>query len=133
MPVDSRTYKRVAYYIKGVDDLLPHAWRRWAVCTRSDRTGSRVLPRRVSEHLVRLLARATQRRRVLFLLAILIGITGETGLLSAWFLWRANLVLILLRSHLAIPPWPLGLPGLDAARVACVPVTISNSGALPSL
>jgi hypothetical protein len=41
------------------------------------------LPRSVTQHLVPLLANATQRRRVFFFLPILIRVTGETGLLSA--------------------------------------------------
>jgi hypothetical protein len=59
-----------------------------------------VLSRLIAEHLVPLLANAPQRRRVIDLLPVLIGIACETGLLPARFLGRANLVRIFLCDHL---------------------------------
>ena len=80
-----------------------------------------MLPRLIPEHLVRFLARATQRRRVIDLFAVLIGIARKARLLSARLRRCARLVLVLLRSHLVT------LSFADAF----VPTTISNLGALP--
>ena len=105
-------------------NLFPHARCRGPVGAWPNRI-TRVLPRRVAEHLIVVLATPTQRGRFFFLFAILIGMAGETGLLSAWFLRYTRFVLILFRSHLA------NLPVYETPRAACVLTTISDSGALP--
>src|SRR5688572_22980548 len=79
--------------------LLPHSRRRRPIRAGSNRI-ARVLSRLIGEHLVPLLSNATQSGRVIDLLPVLIRIACETGLLSARFLGRANLVCIFLWSHL---------------------------------
>ena len=73
-------------------------------CVRAWRGGiSRdVLLRSIGKHLVFFFPPASQRRRLLHLFTILVRISGESGLLSAWF-WGNTCLVLILDCHLFLP------------------------------
>src|SRR4029079_5145440 len=80
------------------------------VCDRRGRIGARrsgvsrdVLLRSIGEHLVFFLSPASQRRRLFHLFTILVRISRESGLLSAW-LWGNTCLVLVLNCHPANPP-----------------------------